>query len=95
MKHERKLRLNARRMDTKERAHDHLKERLLLPEWYGNNLDALSDCLGAIAEPTRVIVRFAPILEQAMEGYGAKTLDTLRRAAEENPNLRLELRERS
>ena len=56
MKHEKRLTLNARKMDTRERAHEHLKRRLRLPAWYGDNLDALSDCLGEIGEPTTIVV---------------------------------------
>ena len=37
--------LDASRMTSKEEAHAYLKEVLELPEYYGNNLDALHDCL--------------------------------------------------
>lgn len=94
MKKERALRLNARRMNTRERAHAHLKARLHLPPWYGDNLDALQDCLGEIGEPTRVIIRHAPELVRTLGDYGTKLLGVLARAAEENPNLRIERRER-
>ena len=33
MKHEKRLTLNARKMDTREHAHEHLKKRLHLPDW--------------------------------------------------------------
>lgn len=92
MKHEKRLTLNARRMDTRERAHAHLKQRLRLPDWYGGNLDALNDCLGEIGEPTRVIVRFAPVLTRSLGGYGARLIRVLEQAAEENGNLRVTLK---
>ena len=37
--------LNGKRMDTRDHAHAHLARRLRLPVYYGNNLDALNDCL--------------------------------------------------
>ena len=37
--------LDAGRMTDKETSHAYLKEVLELPEYYGNNLDALHDCL--------------------------------------------------
>ena len=92
MKHEKRLALNARLMTTRELAHAHLKERLRLPSWYGNNLDALNDCLGEIGEPTQIIVRFAPILEASLGEYGCKLIKVLEQAARENKNLRVTLR---
>ncbi|NLI54080.1 MAG: barstar family protein [Clostridiales bacterium] len=94
MKHERRLTLNAKRMTTRDEAHAHLSRRLRLPEWYGRNLDALNDCLGEIGAPTHLTVRYAPALEESLGEYGAKLLGVLRCAAEDNPNIRLTLRER-
>lgn len=94
MERERRLTLNAKRMTTREQAHAHIKVRLRLPEWYGNNLDALNDCLGEINRPTRITVRFAPSLKETLGDYGTKILDVLEHAAEENPNLQISFRER-
>ncbi len=92
MKHEKRLTLNARRMDTRGHAHAHLKQRLHLPEWYGSNLDALNDCLGEIGEPTWIILRFAPRLTQSLGDYGAKLIQVLEQASQENNNLRISLK---
>ena len=37
--------LDASKMTDKETSHAYLKEIFELPEYYGNNLDALHDCL--------------------------------------------------
>lgn len=37
--------LDASKLTSKEESHAYLKEVLGLPEYYGNNLDALHDCL--------------------------------------------------
>ena len=39
------VRLDASCMERKEQSHKYLKEKLELPEHYGENLDALYDCL--------------------------------------------------
>ena len=41
---------------TAEEAHDKLARKLDFPEYYGRNLDALEDCLGDIARPTRIVL---------------------------------------
>ncbi len=84
--------LNAKRMTTREQAHAHLKERLRLPDWYGNNLDALNDCLGEIGEPTRITLRFSPMLEQNLGEYGLKLIRVLENASTENKSIRVVLR---
>ena len=93
MKHERRLTLNARRMTTRDQAHAHLKERLRLPDWYGNNLDALNDCLGEIAEPTRILLRNASHLRESLGEYGEQLIVVLAEAAEQNPSITFVLRE--
>ena len=37
---------------TKQQLHAALKEALSFPDWYGNNLDALYDCLTEVDTPT-------------------------------------------
>ena len=37
---------------TKQQLHAALKEALSFPDWYGNNLDALYDCLTEVDPPT-------------------------------------------
>ncbi|MEA4869566.1 hypothetical protein SDC9_84571 [bioreactor metagenome] len=94
MERERRLTLNAKRMVTREDAHAHMKARLHLPAWYGGNLDALNDCLGEFNRPTRITVRYAPQLKEALGAYGTKLLDVLEHASEENPNLQISFHER-
>ena len=40
--------LNAAYLGTKEEAHDYLKRTFDFPDHYGNNLDALADCLSEL-----------------------------------------------
>lgn len=39
---------------SKKALHAYLKEKFGFPEYYGNNLDALYDCLTDISEPTAI-----------------------------------------
>lgn len=43
-------------IDTPKQLHRILAETLAFPEWYGNNLDALYDCLTDISEKTILIL---------------------------------------
>jgi RNAse (barnase) inhibitor barstar len=47
-------------LSTREALHGMLARSLDFPAYYGANLAALSDCLGDIDEPTRIIVRREP-----------------------------------
>ena len=85
--------LNGKRMDTRERAHAHLARRLRLPSYYGNNLDALNDCLGEIAEPTRILLRNASCLHESLGDYGERLIAVLAEAAERNPSITFVLRD--
>ncbi len=92
LKHERRITLNGTKMTTRESAHAHLKERLRLPDWYGNNLDALNDCLGEIGRQTHIIIQFSPKMQQALGDYGDRLINVFNHAAEQNPNLRISVR---
>lgn len=79
--------LEGARMTDRAGAHDHLKERLELPEWYGRNLDALYDLLTAWGSPAEIVVRDPAAIQENLGRYGTALLGTLQDAAENNPNL--------
>ena len=93
MDDEHRIILNAKRMTSREQAHAYLARRLRLPEWYGKNLDALNDCLGEIGTPTCLLLLNAERMRGTQDGYAAKLLALLERNAEQNPNLRVVIRE--
>lgn len=64
--------------------HELMREGLSFPSYYGNNLDALNDCLGDVDTPTRLIVRRS-IGEEAE--WFARALRVIERVAEFNPAL--------
>lgn len=76
--------INGREMSSRAKAHAHLAERLLLPDYYGRNLDALQDCLGDISEQTHITVLHSEALARALGAYGAALLQILKHSAEES-----------
>ena len=64
--------------------HDYLKERLEFPEYYGNNLDALHDCLTALDDIEITIT--APEEDSAIF---QRVLRVLRAADRENESLKI------
>ena len=71
--------------------HGALAQQLAFPEWYGNNLDALHDCLTDLREETDLsMVHPEALLETLGPAYG-RLCRVLSDAAEENPYLKLHL----
>lgn len=66
--------LDGRRMDDRAGLHAELKQKLSLPEYYGENLDALNDCLGERRERELFVIEHADTL---LEGCGDYALGLL------------------
>ena len=77
------IRLDGLELQSLEAVHDRFA--LVLPDYYGRNLDALHDCLTALSEETRIRVKAPQSLPDA-----PRLLRVLRAAAQENPRLTLE-----
>ncbi len=71
--------------------HNEIREKLELPEWYGNNLDALWDMLtGFIETPISISVIFKPT-NKAVENLKEnilKIIETFKEAAEEDNEIK-------
>ena len=48
--------LDARKLDQRETAHAYLKKVFSFPDYYGNNLDALYDCLSELPYGSRLSI---------------------------------------
>ena len=68
--------------------HALLKEALALPHWYGNNLDALYDCLTDLCEDTCLTLTGTQTLVLPRREAFVRTLAD---AAEENPHFTFSL----
>lgn len=79
-------------MTTRQALHAHLKERLGFPDYYGENLDALWDCLRADVDlPITIQWLDFSSSQQALGDYADQTLATLREAQAEVPGLTIEV----
>lgn len=87
----REYRLDGREMTTRGAAHAALKRTLLLPDYYGRNLDALHDCLTDIGEPTHITLAHAQALTDALGSYGGLMIRVLTDAALLNPYLEVSI----
>lgn len=70
--------------------HNTIKTTLSFPEWYGNNLDAMFDCLTDLSEEAAVtFVNFA-MLRENLGRYADNTKKVFLNAAKENPRINVE-----
>jgi len=74
---------------TKEDLHRIFRETLSFPDWYGNNLDALYDCLTDISGTVRLLNW--EIAESNLGAYGQKAKKVIAAAALRNADLDLYL----
>ncbi len=52
-----KIIVDGKDFNSRSDLHDYLAEKIDFPIYYGNNLDALADCLSEIGEPTEIILK--------------------------------------
>lgn len=79
--------LDCTKLTDKVSAHAHLKEQFSFPDYYGNNLDALYDCLTELSDCQIILQNPAALYEGG--SYGGAVLDTLKDATQSNPHLDL------
>ena len=73
----------------RESLHSRLQGSLMLPSYYGRNLDALKDCLTDVREDTELVVYGWDALSEAMPSYSAALRSVLEDAAAEDPHIKL------
>lgn len=49
-----KITLDGNMMTSRQEAHAYIKKKMKFPDYYGNNLDALADCLSEIGKKTKI-----------------------------------------
>ena len=79
--------LDAKCMQERKEAHAYLKKELNLPDYYGNNLDALYDCLTAVSGKVRLLEW--ETAESNLGIYGKKAKKVIATAALHNRDLDL------
>lgn len=69
--------LDGNQMIGRRQIHDELRQKLSLPDYYGNNLDALNDCLGERTERELIVIQSAGAFLQRSGEYGWTLLKLL------------------
>lgn len=81
------IKLNGNDMTTKELFHDCLKQKLTLPDYYGNNLDALWDVLSTYSEKLHLILSNKVQLLKNLGDYGHSIIQLFEDVVKENDNI--------
>ena len=66
--------LDGRNMQDRAQTHAELRRKLALPDYYGDNLDALNDCLGELRERPLVVIEGAGEFLESCGGFAAGLL---------------------
>lgn len=86
----RNVRVIGARCASQETLHAFLKKKLDLPDYYGENLSALADCLSELSTPTRITIAINEVeLEPGMQAYVLRFAQICAREALVNENLSL------
>lgn len=67
------IKLDGKKMKDRETTHTYLKKKLHLPEYYGNNLDALWDCVNEM-DNIRIILKNYAFLQNNLGDYAAELI---------------------
>ena len=81
--------IDCNQIHSKDDLHRIFRESLSFPEWYGDNLDALYDCLCEISGKVRLLDW--ETAEARLGAYGQKAKKVIATAALHNTNLNLYL----
>lgn len=94
----RKIELDFNIPHSKEQLHEYLKIKFDFPDYYGNNLDALYECLTDISEPTAAALLFSYTdydeEDHSLTAYFEKIKKVFLDAEEDNPELAVFIFER-
>ena len=85
------IRLNGAVMVKKAAAHAYLKRKLALPGYYGNNLDALWDCLSTDFSPKVITIRHPEAIIKNLGSYGEALIQVFLDAAAANEYIHVDI----
>ena len=76
--------LDGKDMTSREKAYRKIEKIMSFPEWFGHNLDALSDCLSELpGEKTAIVFVNTDALRENLGQYAEKMLKCFRQLADE------------
>ena len=70
--------LDGNKMTGKESAYAHIAKVCLFPSYFGNNLDALADCLSEVDRDAVIILINRDSMLEALGDYGFRILEVFR-----------------
>ena len=79
--------LDGKEMTSRKQAHLYIAKKLGFPDYYGCNLDALSDCLGEIGVRTKITLKNYREFEENLGAYSKGFVRVFEDAAAENENI--------
>jgi ribonuclease inhibitor len=83
------IRLDSGKMTDRKATHAYLKRKLHLPEYYGNNLDALWDCLTTDFSEKMIILNDPQTVKNQLGDYGYSLVGLFKEVAAVNSATRL------
>jgi ribonuclease inhibitor len=84
-----KVIIDGLKMTSREIAHKYLAKQFDFPAYYGENLDALFDCLMSISSQTFIFIENAQSIVINLGIYGQRLVDTIFDAVKQNEKLLL------
>lgn len=81
----RQIKLDGRKMDNRAAAWAHIRSALSLPDYFGNNLDALADCISEM-QGVAIRLRFANAARNSLGSYGQTMIEVFRQEAASRPD---------
>ncbi|MEG0772573.1 barstar family protein [Clostridium sp.] len=85
------IRLNGEKMFDKATTHAYLKQKLALPDYYGENLDALWDCVVSDFSLKKITICNTGAMIEHLGSYGESIINLLEQAAEENEYIKVDI----
>ena len=81
--------IDAADLMTRQDLHRVFAQTLSFPDWYGNNLDAMHDCLTDCRRDVTLTLLHTDALKEHLGHYAEVLLEMLRDVTAENPHFRL------
>lgn len=85
------IRLNGTKMLDKASTHAYLKRKLELPDYYGENLDALWDCLSTDISFKKITIYKPAIIIENLGAYGESLINLIQEVAEVNESIKVDI----